>query len=747
MSHTTPSRRTVLHSTAVSLGGAVLAGCSTAQSGDQPTPSQTTTVPSPSHSAAGIGPAPVTMAGLRCLARAEGTQLRLHAEAGDLVFWTGARLSGFLPGSRVGELDATAAHYRRWYRGMRSFGVRFVHLDRLHPGAAYIELAAYNQAHPTSPLYLVQGVTLPGREDTDLFEDETAPMQAAIRRAVDAVRGRADGYRTDVTTWLAAWTLDLAWSPERVAAADEAHSDADSRSGTYVISGEEATPTQHWCAARLDELAALLADLEISVPLAVVYRPGIVSMEAVVEFPIAGEDDAERGGPAAGDEPMPEEPDEAAEGRNTSQPSQIRATPAWPGGVFSYADAPPYLPDYAAADPAYASAADPYLAYLTDRAESDGTPVIVGSYTVTSALGSGYPGSGERSQGNHDEAGKFAIESRLATTLAERGFSGAVLANWLDDWSETTWNTQIRADFADRAAGPIIDHDPLTADQWGGVVAVESRRRGERVVHEAPGNELRRVLMDADASWMYLTLEFAARVTSPVEIGLDMLAGGGLRLPGGSGEPVHDIAVRTVPTMSTTYLFVRGVLDPLRIDGVPMPAIPAGNNRGWHLQRLLQSTTTGNDETRTTSLTFLDVGNLRLGDWDPRADDFDARATWHLARESADTPARLRYRLPWGLVNMLDAPDRRALTFTRTRPALVVARAMTVTIESSTPGSPISFTVSLPTWDSARYAERVKDDAGVLGSALRGLDQRIEPRSEQTPTTTPTTAGSTASTR
>ncbi|MBO3218248.1 hypothetical protein GZ172_10095, partial [Dermatophilus congolensis] len=435
------------------------------------------------------------------------------------------------------------------------------------------------------------------------------------------------------------------------------------------------------------------------------------------------------------------------------RPDHIAATSDWPGGTFAYYDAPPYRPEFITANENYGSDPDPYLAYIRELQKSIDGPLVLGGLGVSSCIGSGFPGSAGRSQGYHNEKHKFEIDSSLVEQLASGALSGAVMSNWHDDWSAATWNTANRAAFIDRTERPIIDHDPLTADQWLGIVALDPRRAGERVVHKAPKAGLQRVLVDHDASWLYFTLEFAGRITSPVEIGFDLLSNGGLRLPGGSGEPIHDVAIRTVPTMSTTYLLIRQVLDPLQIDGLPLLAIPNSAHIGWNMQRILRSTASlaaldknndNDNETdqqrreRLAKLRFLDAGDLILGSWNPKDPDFDSRATWHMARPSSDGPAILRYRLPWGLLDMLDAPRRLAFNPTNRDENQVPVKAMTITIESSTPGSPVSFPLPIPSWSAARYTERVKKGAKLLSEVFTNAATPVERLTSPTSTPTPT---------
>ena len=712
------SRREVLRGVAAASGGAglaALAGCTNESPAPSATATDTTQPPAAPTTAAaspGLAPAPRELGGLSALASVTGDRLSLHTEAGDLQFWGGVRLSGILPGATPSSADsgagaATAAHYRRWFAAIGGFGVRFLHLDRLHPKACYVELARYNAEHPQAPLYLVQGVTLPpGRStDPDLFRDaETARMRDTVAAVVDTLAGKPDA-TTDVSKWLAACVIDIAWGPERIAASDATNARRSPFSGTYVSAAEGVTPTESWLAQRLDELAVRLAGHGLSIPLAFVGRP---------------------------------ETDPLTHPRPTAPPQdtvvvdarRVVATDEWPAGVFAYYNAQPFRPQFLAAEAENGNDPDSYLSYLTALRTELAMPLMIGSFGVNSSLGSGFDGPVERSQGDHDENGKFEIEAGLLRAFASGGLAGGMLAHWHDDWSARTWNTTARSSLIPEERRSLT-HDPLTADQWGGVVSFDPRRHGEKVVHSAPQNGLQRVLVDSDVSWLYLTLEFGGRVTSPVEIGFDIIGGGGIRLPGGSGVAIHDIALRTVPTMSTTYLFSRAAIDPLLVDGVPLVAIPTDRTRGWHLQRLLLSPPAANDSAPGMSrLAYLDVGNLKLGSWVPGAPDFDSRATWHLSRESASAPAKLRYRLPWGLVGMLDPSVRGALTFSGTDPEIVTARTMTLTIESSTPGSPVTVPISLPAWSTVRYSERTKQGAQTLAEAFAATGRITQEREE-----------------
>lgn len=76
------------------------------------------------------------------------------------IFLKGINLGVAVPGTYPGELAATNQDYQRWFEGIREAGFNAIRLYTLHFPAFYDELASYNEQHPESPLYFIQGVWL-----------------------------------------------------------------------------------------------------------------------------------------------------------------------------------------------------------------------------------------------------------------------------------------------------------------------------------------------------------------------------------------------------------------------------------------------------------------------------------------------------------------------------------------------------------------------------------------------------------
>lgn len=687
-----------------------------------PTPEATA---SPATVGDSWAPRPTQLGGLECVARQVNDRLVLHTAGGDVTFWAGVTLDANTPGHVAGTRAATRADYRRWLPMMASLGIRVVRLPGLHGSVFYEELLRYNTTNSNAPIYLIQGIELLDGEimsTSSLFEKAVVERaRAEVLAAGAAVHGdlsRRSGsakvtgtWTADVSAWTVAFVLGAGWLPGQLQRTDETDPRAAAVTGEYVTSAPEATPSERWCAARLQELAADLARRGKSVPLAVWAGSEIDPL------------------------PHPQEPDLQAD-LATLDARNIVTTPAWPGGRFAAFEAEPYRPLFLFHEPGL-QGDDAYRAYLQLLRETfEGMPLFVTSFGVTSALGSGGRGVGGRDHGHHTEPEMMQRNADMLSMFASIGVTGATLSAWQDDWSAATWNTAERYTLV-RATKRALFHDPLTADQWSGLLAMDPVPVGERVVHEASDHMMSRVGFDYDASWAYFTLYFQGRVTSPVEIGFDILDGAGLRLPGGSGDPIFDVAIRMVPTMSTSVVFIRSGLDPIRLDGLPRGWWPSPARGGWNTEQLvLNRSYLVPGSTTPVSPQFLDIGTLVLGSWwDTQADDYNTLATWHMARASADDPTILRFRVPWSMLAMADPAGRQALVPTMFRPSLRSVRAINVTIESSTPGSPITFPLSWSPWQTAAYDERLKSGSERIAAAMGDLSVQQPPSPMGTGTT------------
>lgn len=644
-------------------------------------------------------PAPRTVGGLAAVATVDGDRFVLHTAHGDVTFLPGVNLGSTVPGTQPGEVAATAEDYRRWFPLMRAMGLRVVRIYTILRPAFYTELAAYNEAHPDGPLYLVQGVYPPDEsyvERGDLYAPAmTSAFTAELRDAVAAVHGdlrrgptagRADGrWTADVSRWLAAWVVGAELDPRATQASDRRNAGRPVHRGRYFAATAAASPTESWLAARMDELATASAARGSAAPVAFVNWPTLDPLR------------------------HPEEPLEQ-EDLVGLDANHVLPTRLWPAGTFASYHAYPYYPDFQRHEPGlhttrYAGRIDPYAGYLAAlKRHHAGMPVMVTEFGVPSSLGSAHAGPLGRDQGGHTEQQAMRTDAELLRLIASLGLAGGLVFEWTDEWFKVTWNTQRRHVPADRRQ---LWHDPLTNEQYFGLLATDPVGGPDarpRTVHDGGGL---RVDASSDESWVHLRITLPAAPDAPVAIGFDVVPGGAERLPGSRRrDGTSDFAVVVDPATGRGQAWVRQELDPVPLDYLP----PAGSRPapvdGWQRQQLttnrpLVIPSTG----RRLPMEFFDVGRLRRGEMDPARPGYDSRATWRL------DGAVLTLRVPWGLLGMADPSARRALVPRPDRTVETVpVERIGLVVEHSGRRTPAG-SVTWSPWDRVHARERVK--AGV----------------------------------
>lgn len=661
-------------------------------------------------------PAPVERAGLRTVAEQDGERLLLHTEHGDVDFWAGINLGSTTPGHSPGELAVSRADYRRWFDLMRRAGVRVVRVYTIHPPQMYEELRRHNEEHPRSPLFLVQGVYLPDEsylESGDLFATQpTAEMTRELTDASAAVhgeltrsglRGRANGtWTADVSAWTAGWLVGVEWDPLATAASDARNAAAPAHAGAFFASAPGATPTERWLAARMDELATAEAARGHCAPIAFVNWPTTDPLPQPSE-------------------PLPQE-DLVAVDANA-----VAASPAWPAGTFASYHAYPYYPDFLRHETDYqsvehAGSIDPYAGYLRAlQRHHRGRPVMVTELGVPSSLGSAHLGTLGRDQGNHSEQQAMAVDAALLRLVKDLGLAGGLLFAWTDEWFKLTWNTLPRQAPVDSERRALW-HDPLTNEQWFGLLAQDPVPAGRRVVAEARSG-VREVGVDHDAAWVYLDLGLDAAPAEPLCVGFDLVPGG-LGLPGTGGKGTSDYAVMVAADGRSATAWVRGDLDPVLLDGLDPDDVPAPGADGWALQRLttnraLVVPTTG----ERMPAEFLEIGRLVVGQWEPTDPEADSRSTVRLDGST------LRLRLPWSMLGLADPSSHTAVVPVDGQPQGVPVDGIRLVVDVGE-GPTAAGRITWEGWQRAEYRERVKAGAQDVVDAL--ADTSGVPRSTPT---------------
>jgi hypothetical protein len=624
-------------------------------------------------------PAALRVGGLRVPATAGHGRFAVHTAAGDVTFLPGVNLGGTTPGHQPGELSIAADQYRRWFSQMGELGIRAVRVYTIHPPAFYRELAGYNLAHPDRPLYLMQGVYLPDesyvrkrnlydRAVTTAFRDELRDASAAVAgRLHRAPRpGRASGdWDTDVNTWVAGWIIGVEFDPSATAASDAVNAGAPDVAGRYFRNSPNATSTERWLAARMDEVAGYQAGRGYSQPIAFVNWPTTDPLR------------------------HPDEPSRA-EDLLQLDANHVRATAAWPAGTFASYHAYPYYPDFQRYEPGLQHG-DPYARYLAALKKHHGDmPTMVTEFGVPSSIGSAHNAPLGRSQGAHTETEAMRIDADLLHVIKDQGLSGAFLFAWMDEWFKFTWNTITHQDPQRRQ----LWHDPLTNEQHFGLLAVDAA---------GPPGAPPRPLLDGrgearvDESYLTLTLPSPP---AAVTLGFDVLPGLTGGPPTGSGDRTADAAFVLDPATRTGQAYVRDQLDPLPLDYRVQDAARGPAPPGWRrfelvVDRALALPSTG----RKLPAEFQNAGDLHDG---------------RLWQRDGGT---LTVRVPWAMLGFADPSAHHVGVVDGSTLTLRHSPGVGVTVAENGTDQPAG-TVRWADWNRPYYTERLKDGVQTVHQAF-----------------------------
>ncbi|MDQ6686590.1 MAG: hypothetical protein M3Z50_03105 [Actinomycetota bacterium] len=668
------------------LAGVALTSCSTGPAGGLPW-----------HSS-DWGAAPKHTDGLSMLAAADATGFRLYTRSGEKRFLPGINLGSTTPLHQPGEVGTIPqTDYRRWFAEMGRMGIRVIRIYTLPSPGMYVELARYNRSHPRTPLYLMQGVYLPDesytRTDRTLytpavdraFTQELLDVSDAVHGNLvrDARPGRAGGsYRTDVSPWLLGWIVGVEWDTPSVLRTDRRMRATAYRPGKYFAATANATATERWLARHMDTLATREHGYGDTEPIAFVNWPTADPLPHP-------------------DEPLPSEDITGVDANH------VLATKAWPGGTFASFHAYPYYPDFQRHTSAYRKTSyrgrpDPYAGYIAALKShfAGHMPLLITETGVPGSLGSAHFGPLGRDQGHHTEQQQLAIDADLLRLLQAQGVSAGFLFEWTDEWFKRTWNTQEHQ--LDGTSRRQLWHDPMTNEQWFGVVATDSGKvvdSGHELVNQGP---VKYALATADASWLHLDVTPSGPMPKRFTLSVNTVP----------GPEKADYKIVVDVARGSAQAYVRAGLDPIRLDfRVPHYAPDAG--KAWHRYMLIVDRTL-RLHGRVLAAQYFNVGRLVEGSSDPASKDYNSLATWRV-----DTKYRtLRLRIPWPMLGLSDPSARQGLgAGNPAQPVTIPGLGLTLNLDGKT----ASMRYLWPPWNFLSSRERTKAGAYVLVHTFHDL--------------------------
>jgi hypothetical protein len=397
--------------------------------------------------------------------------------------------------------------------------------------------------------------------------------------------------------------------------------------------------------------------------------------------------------------------------------NHVLPTTAWPGGTYASYHAYPYYPDFLRYEPGLnieqtsgpaEGTVDPYAGYLAAlKKHHSSMPVLITELGVPSSLGSAHNGPLGRDQGGHTEQEAASIDAQLLRLVKGEGLSGAFLFAWTDEWFKFTWNTIEHQTPRERRQ---LWHDPLTNEQYFGLLAEDPARLPDVRTEQVPdGGKVARLTMDADPSYVYVDVTYAAGAPrEPLVLSVDTVPGG----TGVAGDGGSDYRVEIDPRAGSGRALVRAALDPDRLDtweDLPEAGAP------WHLYRLITNRSYGG--VKDSTMEYQDVGALVRGTWDPASPRYNSLATWRI---DGDT---VRMRIPWPMLGLSDPSSRTALGEGDPVTTHTVDGDRGLVLSLSIGGGvPYRTSFTWPTWNSVKYTERLKTGLGAVKVAFETLN-------------------------
>ena len=331
-------------------------------------------------------------------------------------------------------------------------------------------------------------------------------------------------------------------------------------------------------------------------------------------------------------------------------------------------------------------------------------PLLITEFGVPSSLGSAHLGPLGRDQGAHTEQEAMRIDAELMRVIRDQGLGGAFVFSWADEWFKRTWNTE-ESQVAERRQ---LWHDPLTNEQWFGVLATDAGEVPDGARELAPADGPAGVRAGPRATRRTSTSTSPAATRRRRRRHRARRHAAGWRAARGPDyRVVVDREAGTRAPMSAAS-WTRSGSTP-REDRLPRgpgrpvaPLPPAGEPEPHGRRRSARSPSSA------------DVGELVEGSWDP--EDAGLRQPRDLAgRRAPTTPLHLR--LPWPMLGLADPSSRTALGTGRPGP-LVPSRASGSTCGWTGLDAP---GLLWPRWNSIGHTERLVAGAELLGEAFREL--------------------------
>ncbi len=639
------------------------------------------------------------------------------------LYVSGVDLSAATPGHYPSDPPTDLAAYQKWLEQIAALGANCLRLYSVLPPGFYEALARFNARHSASPLYLFQGVWIKDAPDGNLLDKGfTADFQNELRNAVDVIHGQASLpirpgsiggiYTADVSPYVLGWLVGRDLEPHVVLTTNQRNPDATNFRGGYVTI-EGGNPTEVWFAQQCDALLQYEVEkYNWQRPAAFVNTASLDPLTHPTESRMEEELAIRR---SLGEKELPALPanvddDDAA----SLDPTKLKPTAAFLGGLFAAYSIYPYYPDFMNLDPRYLQGRDAqgpssFQTYLEDlRRYHKGMPLLVAEFGIPSGLGISHLNPQGWDDGGHNEIQQGNYLARMIRSIWDTGCAGGLIQSWLDEWYRPNW---LIRDFEAPGSRTRLWLNDLSPDAQQGLVGFRAARaetyslRGDASSWQPsqlfygkplevapvrnfgdrydPARHLLRLYVDSDEAFLYLRLDVQKldndgdgkpdwdQVNYLITLGTTADPSGSILLPFVSNVRVPsgaDFVIR-LGKAEESKILISSANNPYNI--VPVPGLPDQTQIRYRIPFLpslkqdsqFQEMTVEPNRRRygrdgrvfppvRYSRSSLEWGTLEKG-----SADYNTLAEWHANAQTN----MIELRIPWGLLQVTDPSSRQVL--------------------------------------------------------------------------------------
>ncbi len=624
------------------------------------------------------------------------------------LYVAGVNIGPATPGHFATEPPFDEKTYLDWLTQIAAMGANSVRIYTLFPPGFYRALYLYNAHHPDYPLYLFQEIWLKEPPDDNLANAAfTADFRTDVEKVVDAVHGRADRpvsrpgevggiYAADVSDYVLGWLVGREIEPHVALTTNLRNPGMTRYKGAY-LSIQQGNASEVWLTQRCDELVRYEVEkYNCQHPVAFVNWPPLDPLRHPTEARLVDELQIRT---KLGEKlkPLGQGVQDDADVVSVDE-EKIESLPAFEAGYFALFHAYPFWPDFVFLDPGYREAKDSqglnsYWGYLQAlKAHYQRTPMIIGEYGLSTSIGIAHFNPMGLNHGglNETEQGQGLI--RLTENIKQAGFAGGIVFEWIDEWWKHNW---IAVDFEKPFERKALWHNEMDPEQFFGLMKfvptnppVSTTLASETVA--GPGTalapqhgtgataytrppDIRWLSVASDATALYVDGAVDLPAGSEIdwskggyEVALNTCGSpcGSGSLPGLTGiratagvnfvvrlteagpaelliaddyNPYREVPVEGIANL-TDIILPRNMAVGYQPDGKFEDLIVEANRRRY-----------APDGTLVAAKRY-SRSILRLGNFDRTASDYDSLGEWYYDRANS----RIRLRLPWGLLLVLD---------------------------------------------------------------------------------------------